>query len=199
VNCHEARSALAFGPGEDPELERHLSGCPGCSRLAAADRRIDEARLALAAEIPWTVDVRDRVLREIARLGRTERDEVHAWQLGLAAATALLAIVALALLALHAQSDWGAAARTLDGLLHAAAGVASAIGAAALTALRAAMRLLAALRGAASPVAGIASRLEPLAVTGVGLCYAIMAGTILHVLARDLRRGARSHLEETRP
>ena len=198
MNCDEAREALVLGPaGGGPELARHLAGCRACARLAAVERRIAEARRELAGEYPFPLDVRGRVLREIARLGTPLGYDVPAWQLGLAAASALVVATVLAVLAWQGQPAWSAAAHALAGLLRAGVEIASAIGAVALSALGAAYRLLATLCGAGSPLAGIAARLEPLAIAGIGLCYAIMAGTILHVLGRDLRRAVRDGRGET--
>ena len=196
MNCRHARAALSVGARGD-ELERHLLGCARCRALAVIDRRIDEARLRLLEQPPPLVDVRSRVLREIARLGSPHgRSEVRDWQLGLALAVALVIVVALGAAAWDSPASWRSASRGIEGSFQALMQIASAAGASTLAAGRVSLRVLAALQHGARPIADISARLEPAAVAGVSLSYVIMIGAILHVLRRDLRRIVRTGIEE---
>ena len=153
-------------------------------------RRIDEARLALLAEVPEVGDVRGRVLAAIALLEPERLDEPRARDLALAALAAGLVAAALLGLAAGGALPWHDAWAGLSGLLAGAANVASAVAGAAVDAGRAMLRLCATLGGSARPAAGLATRFAPAFAAAVGLGYAAMALTILGVLGRDLRRSA---------
>jgi hypothetical protein len=200
VNCPDARLQLALGTSPDaPGLARHLLDCPRCREVAEIDRRTDALRRSLLVEPPPAVHVRARVLAEIARLDPVERDEVRAFQLGLAAAAAVLALVALAALGWDARPGWQATAQGLEGLLAALARVASTLVSVALAGTGAALRLLSLARDGVRPLAELVARLEPVIVTGIGLSYAAMLAAIVRVLERDLRRAVRPRSEESRP
>lgn len=197
MNCSQARRALGLGtPRRDAELERHLLECARCRELAAFERRIDEARLALLAVPPPIADVRGRVLAAIADLEPERSEERRSLVHALAATLLALGLCGLLTMLAADRLPWHDASHALRGLLEAAGQSLSLLAGIAAAAVRATLRLMAALEGLLRPAAALATRMEPGLAAALGLGYVAMAGTILFVLGRDLRRSAGPSLED---
>jgi hypothetical protein len=83
VNCEQARLLIGADPrASTPELEAHVAGCPGCSRLRAEMRALD-ADIARALERP-------------PDLVRRRRSAPPVWRQWALAASVLLATLAVA-------------------------------------------------------------------------------------------------------
>jgi len=82
-------------PAAQRELQAHLASCESCAADALVEGALARELALLREERLPSVDVRARVLREIAALGSVERREVPRRQLGLAvtATAAALGIV----------------------------------------------------------------------------------------------------------
>lgn len=97
MRCREAkrlRLAAATGPLAVPRrdaLRAHLACCPACAEESRMDGWIERDLAALREELPFDVDVSDRVLRAVATLGPPRDDRPSPWQLGWAAAAAVAA------------------------------------------------------------------------------------------------------------
>jgi anti-sigma factor RsiW len=66
MNCRDVRKQLTHGPGADPELVRHLSGCPECARFA---ERMMAVREVLRTRLSTVVPDAGFAARVTARLG----------------------------------------------------------------------------------------------------------------------------------
>jgi hypothetical protein len=193
MHCREAQAALLdreLAPGETPagaELLAHLAGCPDCAALAAAERQLSNALRELRLDPAPPVDVTARVLEGLPALDRAGTGEVSTWQLGWAASAALLCGLALLgtlwrmlpALSGPAQEIWTLAL----GLRHSL----GSLGSAAVTLISAVLKTAGRLLQALAPLAGALQGLEPVVIGGLASCAAIMAGTIVFVVGRDLR------------
>ena len=193
MQCREARTALLdreLGPVETPmggALRAHLASCPGCAAHAAAERGLSDALRELRLDPAPSVDVTARVIEGLPGLGRAGTAEVTTWQLGWAAAASLVCGLGLLgtlwrmLPALRgpAQEFWTLAVSLRHPL--------ASIGSAALTLISTAFKTASRLLQSLAPLVGALQGLEPIAIAALASCAAIMAGTIVLVVGRDLR------------
>jgi hypothetical protein len=201
MRCSEARDALLdreldreldrkLAPGPTPAdtaLRAHLAACSECASRASAERLLSEALRELRFDPPPTVDVTERVMQGLPELGRGHPDEVSVRQLGWAAAAAVLCGLALLAglwrmlpdLSGPAREIWASAAS----LRHALGSIGSVTATLVSSGLKTTGRLLEGL----APVAGALQGLEPVVIAALATCAAVMAGTIVVVVGRDLR------------
>ena len=92
MNCRSAKAAInertlgRLASGRAVALEAHLRHCAACASIERADRWVVDELASLRGQIPYTVDVRRRVMIEIERFEPLDRQEVSPWQLGWATA-----------------------------------------------------------------------------------------------------------------
>jgi hypothetical protein len=97
TGCARARRSIVerglgrLSAERSAELARHLAGCSACSDAAADEAQLTARLAALALGEPPAIDVRARVLREIA----TRKPAAELVPVGWAAAAAALAVTAL--------------------------------------------------------------------------------------------------------
>lgn len=192
MNCHRARMAIVerelglLTLGFERGLERHLESCAACRARAVREAALVGGLNELRELDGPVVEVRQRVLRQLAELPAIERGWVGRGQLTWAAAGA--AAAALGLIAWiwpRAGSLREAAEGAADGtraLLSAAYSTLAAI----KSLLVLPWRLLATLAETTAPLWD--SRLEPVAIAAISLGLVSMAVTIAWVVGHDLRR-----------
>jgi hypothetical protein len=194
MRCREARAAIVETGSRWPvaaagaELREHLSVCRDCSAEAAVERRLRDEISSLRGEYPHEIDVRTRVVRRIAELGRIDREEVTTGQLGWATSFAAACVVGLLAGGWILWSDAAPGLRegletlpTLFGPLGALAQPLLKLASVPFKLLGVALKLLGAF-------GSLVSELEPVGITVVAFCYAAMAATIALVVGRDLKR-----------
>lgn len=193
MQCREARAALLereLGPDVAPAsaaLRAHLVSCPGCAAQAAMERGLSDALRELRLDPPPPVDVTARVIEGLPGLGRAAAGEVTTWQLGWAAAAVLTCGLGLLgtfwrmLPALNgpAQEFWTFAISLRHPLVS--------IGSVAVTLISTVFKIAGRVLQSLAPLAGALQGLEPVAIGALASCAAIMAGTIVFVVGRDLR------------
>jgi hypothetical protein len=194
--CRRARRAIderslgRLAPARTAELETHLRQCPACSSAERADRLIVDELASLRGQIPYSVDVRRRVMIEIDRLGPTDRNEVPAAQLGWATAVVGLGGIVLLVLLWGSWPEWRVGMENVFALVRGLAEVSTTLATLLISLLSIPFKMIAGLRDLWIEVPSAAARLKPFAIFGVALCYLIMAGTIVGVVGRDLRHSA---------
>jgi predicted anti-sigma-YlaC factor YlaD len=194
MNCRRARLALErrhldrLAPAEGVELDEHLAGCDSCAATERADRFIAGELASLRGQIPYTIDVHQRVMIEIDRLAPPDRQEVSAWQLGWSTAIVALAAMVLVVLLWGSWPEWSSGVENAIVLVQGLAEVAVTLGTLLLSLLAVPFKMIAGLRDLWLELPAAAARLRPFAITGVALCYLFMAATIVRVVGRDLRR-----------
>jgi len=93
--CARARRAIlardvgALSPDRTVDLARHLATCPACATHADAEARLTERLAAVARGASPAIDVRARVLREIAACRPAPERAPLGWAAGIAALAAL--------------------------------------------------------------------------------------------------------------
>jgi predicted anti-sigma-YlaC factor YlaD len=194
--CRRARRALderslgRLAPATAAALEDHLRQCPACSSAERADRFIIDELASLRGQVPYSVDVRRRVMIEIDRLGPTAREEVPASQLGWATAVVGLGAIVLLVSLWGSWPEWRVGMENVFALMRGLADVSATLAALLLSLLSLPFKMIAGLRDLWIEVPSVASRVKPFAIVGVALCYLIMASTIVGVVGRDLRHPA---------
>jgi len=193
MRCRRARVAITErrlrqpSPGAQRELQAHLASCESCAADAFAEGLLAHELAVLREERLPRVDVRARVLREIAALESLERREVPRRQLGLAvAATA----AALGVVAWAAASGLPAllphAVHETRWLVEGIAAVASAFA----RPLDAAMAVLRSLGGITldllSAVGVVVHKFAIVPQAVVAFSVAVMTSITMYVVARDL-------------
>jgi hypothetical protein len=102
MDCHDAQLLLSFADrrceefdaAEREALQQHLDKCPDCSRLARADRQLDESLARVMRDVPVPLDMKQKIMTRLA----AERSPVP-WQgikrgaIGLLVAAGMLAII----------------------------------------------------------------------------------------------------------
>lgn len=194
MNCRRARRIVAIRdqrPIEQADrqsLERHLDGCPLCAATARSDAWLLAGLSSLRGQIPYTIDVRSRVMLTIERMDPVEPYEVPAWQLGWAALVAGLGLAGLLRLLWSYWPQWRQGLGTTAALLGGLADLASSVGAALMSLLTLPFELLGALGGLWTEIAPALAHLEPVAVASVAVCYLIVGGTVARIVGRDLHQ-----------
>ena len=193
MNCRSARGTInerdlgRLSPDRALALATHLRRCPACSSSEQADRWIVDELASLRGQIPFTVDVRRRVMIEIDRLGPTTRHEVSTWQLASATAIVGLGVITLLALLWGSWPEWRTGMENGVALLRGLADVSTTLAALLISLLSIPFRLFVGLRDLWATIPSVASGLKPFAIVGVALCYLIMASTVVGVVGRDLR------------
>jgi hypothetical protein len=191
MRCRSVRRALAArelagaGGAAAAAVARHLATCPACAERAGFERWLTGELAGLRHLAVPPIDVRDRVARRIAALGRTAVEDLPTALLGAAAAgsVALAALLVAGLwwivpeLRQLAQVLWAMG----ESLRPLAAALAAALAPLATTFVR----LSAALVAAAAEALRV---LEPAGWRAILAASAMMAATIALVVVRDFRR-----------
>lgn len=204
MNCRRAKGVFAdhelklASPWQRSALDDHLGQCPACAAWARRERRLTSALAALDAELPFEVDVTQRVRSGVGRRRALPGREVAFGEL------AGSAVAAAATLAALGFGLWRLAPM-LPRLFAEARLLASAIGSALTTlwsplatVLSAAARSARTVLTALEPSAGTLETLQAVMIATVALCALTMATSIVLVVGHDLRR-SRLIGEETRP
>ena len=198
MNCRKAARALderslgQLSPGKAAELDTHLRRCPACCSAERADRWIAQELATLRGQIPYSVDVRRRVMIEIDRTGPPVRNEVSAWQLGWATAVVGLGAIALLALLWGSWPEWRTGVENVFALVQGLAEVSATLAGLLVSLLSIPFKMIAGLRDLWIEVPFVATRLKPFAIVGVAACYLIMAVTIVGVVGRDVRHLAKT-------
>jgi len=193
MNCRSAGVAInerevgRLSSDRALELATHLGRCPACASAEQADRWIVDELASLRGQIPYSLDVRRRVMIEIDRLGPTSRHEVSAWQLGWATATVGLGMITLLALLWGSWPEWRTGMENGLVLLRGLADVSTTLAALVISLLSIPFKLFVGLRDLWTTIPSVAAGLKPFAIVGVALCYLIMAGTVVGIVGRDLR------------
>jgi len=204
MQCREAKAALLdreLDPGEAPAnaaLRAHLAACSDCAGQAAAERRLNDLLRELRFDSPPPVDVTARVLEGLPGLGRAGTEEVTTWQLGWAATLALTCGLGLLGTLWRMLPALSGPAQEIWTLVLSLRHPLGSMGSAAVTLISAALKTAGRLLQSLAPLVGALQGLEPVAIGTLAACAAIMAGTIVFIVGRDLRPGAPSE-EGTTP
>jgi hypothetical protein len=196
IRALDERSLGRLAPAKAAKLETHLRQCPACSTAARVDRLIADELASLRGQIPYSIDVRRRVMLEIDRLGPAAREEVPASQLGWATAVAGLGGIVLLVLLWGSWPEWRVGMENVFALVRGLADVSATLFSVLLSLLSLPFKMIAGLRDLWHQVPVVASRLKPFAIVGIALCYLIMASTIVGVVGRDLRHPATTPARE---
>ena len=204
MNCREARRAIVerslepLMPERDAALRRHLGRCACCAAEERFERRLKNELATLRGECPQTVNIRQRVMRELSGMGSVERDLVTPKQIGWAAAAAIACSIGLL-----GSLPWLWPQLTpLLAELKAMAATFGRIGADLtapfLTLISLPFKLAVTMLKSLSGFSSLLSKLEPAAIGTIAICFMAMAATITLVVGRDLRkaRPARPDREE---
>ena len=204
MNCREARRAIVerslepLMPERDAALRRHLGRCACCAAAERFERRLKNELATLRGECPQTVNIRQRVMRELSGMGSVERDLVTPKQIGWAAAAAIACSIGLL-----GSLPWLWPQLTpLLAELKAMAATFGRIGADLtapfLTLISLPFKLAVAMLKSLSGFSSLLSKVEPAAIGTIAICFMAMAATITLVVGRDLRkaRPARPDREE---
>jgi hypothetical protein len=196
IRALDERSLGRLTPAKAAELETHLRQCPACATAARVDRLIADDLASLRGQIPYSIDVRRRVMIEIDRLGPAAREEVPASQLGWATAVAGVGGIVLLVLLWGSWPEWRVGMEGVFALVRGLADVSATLASVLLSLFSLPFKMIAGLRDFWLQVPAVASRLKPFAIIGVAVCYLIMAGTIVGVVGRDLRHPATTPARE---
>jgi len=194
MHCREAKKAIvvrSLGP-LTPELESalnlHLGRCSACIAEERFERRLRGELASLRGEFPQAIDIRGRVMREISGMVSVERELVPARQIGWAAAAAIACFIGLlgSLPWLWPQvtpllADLKVMAVTFGR-------VAVDVSAPLITLLSLPFKLAGVMIRALSGFTTFLSRLEPVAIGTIAVCYMAMAATIALIVGRDLKK-----------
>jgi hypothetical protein len=194
MDCRSASKAIVerslglLAPGAEEPLRRHLESCESCRAEEAVERRLKLDLESLRRSFPHAIDVRSHVMRAIGSLGRVEREDIPARQLGWAAAAAIACGVALL-----GSLPWLLPELSpLLGQIKITAATFGRVLAELLSPLLSLITVPFKLAGLAYRLATLLisqlSRLEPAAIAATAFCYMAMAATITLIVGRDLRK-----------
>jgi hypothetical protein len=193
MRCREAIAALlerelagGSAPGS-PALRAHLAACPRCAARAVEERALSAVLRELRDWPPPPVDVTARVLAELPGIRQTGAEEVSTRQLGWAAAAALACSLGLLATLWRLLPGLGTPLHDLWALAASLRHPLFAMLSAAATLLATSLKAVGRLFEGLAPLVGALQGLEPLVIGALATCAAIMAGTIVFVVGRDLR------------
>jgi hypothetical protein len=177
-----------LAPADELALRLHLEGCPDCAAEERIERLLRGELSALREEIPCALDVHARVMPRIRSLRGVEREEVPARHLGWAGALAAACFVALLGGLWLLLPELPALVRVTSGLISSLGSAALILSASLLTLIALPFKLIGIAIDTLEALGPLASWLEPVGLSAVGLSYAAMAATITLVVGRDLKR-----------
>jgi hypothetical protein len=194
MSCKHARKKFVevelglARPALRAALEAHLAGCPACASWAAGERGLTADLALLQSEHPFTVDVSTRVAARVARLEPGAREPIGvpqlAWTSVLVVACGFGLLAGLWRIAPGLPGLVGEVRALAAGMWHALGGLAAPAAALAGTLAKSLGGLLATV----GPLLATLKPLQPVVITTITLCAALMATSIVLVVGRDFRR-----------
>jgi hypothetical protein len=179
-----------LGPEEAPlsaALLAHLAGCPDCAAQQAMERGLSDALRALRDDPTPPVDVTARVIAGLPDLVHADAEEVTTRQLGWAAFLALACSLGLLGSLWRILPTLSGPAQELGTFALSLRHPLASIGSVAVTLVSTVFKIAGRIVQSLAPLVGTLQGLEPVAIGALSSCAAIMAGTIVLVVGRDLR------------
>ncbi len=194
MRCRQARAALLekeFGslPGDlEAGLDQHLASCAECAGEAAFERRMVADLALLRGQIPYEIDVRPRVMVEIAERLRPVVPAFTSRELGWATFAAVAAGLTLVAVAIGGLPEWTPALRDIFTVVAGLKAPLQQFASVGFGLLLIPLKLLGPAIASLAEWEPVLRKVQPVAAAGALLATVGMLATIAFFVGRDLLR-----------